>query len=168
VIRGAATAAAIPSLVAIAVLAMFPSQVLTLVLGSAYAGAAPALVVMSIGQVVLVLSGNPQHVLAMTGRHRMVLVVNLLSAAILILAGAVGAMVWGPVGLAGASATSLAVQNGLLWVLARRELGIWTHVGYLRLGRRDVTAEFPATTPRREKRAAEFTPVAEAVASSSI
>jgi O-antigen/teichoic acid export membrane protein len=168
VIRGAATAAAIPSLIAIAVLAMFPSQVLTLILGSAYATAAPALLVMSIGQVVLVLSGNPQHVLAMTGRHRIVLIVNLLSATVLVIAGSVGAVLWGPIGLAGASAISLALQNGLLWVLARRELGIWTHVGYHRLGQSDAAAEFPATAPIRAKMVPEFTPVAEPVPSSSV
>ena len=128
-VRSAATAAAIPSLAAIALLMLFPRQLLALVLGSAYVAAAPVLMVMAVGHVVLVLSGNPQHVLTMTGRHRLVLMVNLLSALLLVVAGAIGAHWFGAVGLAAASAGSLMVQNGLLWLLARNELGIWTHVG---------------------------------------
>jgi O-antigen/teichoic acid export membrane protein len=128
-VRGAAMAAAIPSLAAIVLLMLFPRQLLTVVLGSAYAAAAPVLLVMSVGHIVLVLSGNPQHVLTMTGRHRLVLMVNLLSAVVLLVAGSLGARWFGAVGLAAASAGSLIVQNGLLWALARRELGIWTHVG---------------------------------------
>lgn len=128
-VRGAATAAAIPSLAAIVLLMLFPRQLLTLVLGNAYAAAAPILIVMAVGHVVLVLSGNPQHVLTMTGRHRLVLIVNLLSAVVLIVAGSLGARWFGAVGLAAASAGSLIVQNGLLWALTRRDLGIWTHVG---------------------------------------
>src|SRR5262249_16445774 len=89
VVRSAATAAAIPSLAAILLLMLFPRQVLTLILGGAYSSAAPALFVMAIGHVVLVLSGNPQHVLAMTGRHRAVLVVNVLSAVVLLALGAI-------------------------------------------------------------------------------
>src|SRR5262249_2149036 len=129
-VRGAATAAAIPSLAAITLLMLFPKQLLTLVLGSAYAAAAPVLMVMAVRHIVLILSGNPQHVLTMTGRHRLVLIVNLVSAAVLIVAGYGGARWFGPVGLAAASAGSLMVQNGLLWALARRDLNIWTHVGW--------------------------------------
>jgi O-antigen/teichoic acid export membrane protein len=146
-VRGAATAAAIPSLAAIALLMLFPRQLLTLVLGSAYAAAAPILMVMAVGHVVLVLSGNPQHLLTMTGRHRPVLMVNLLSAAVLIVAGAIGARWFGAVGLAAASAGSLIVQNGWLWALARRDLGIWTHVGRFSIhqsAQEGISAEFAA------------------------
>src|SRR4029078_5438423 len=115
VVRSAATAAAVPSLAAILILILFPRHVLTFVLGGAYASASPSLLIMAIGHIVLVLSGNPQHVLAMTGRHRAVLVVNLLSAAVLLVLGAIGARLLGAVGLAGAAATSVALQNGLLF-----------------------------------------------------
>jgi hypothetical protein len=77
-----------------------------------------------------VLSGNPQHVLTMTGRHRVVVLVNVVSAAVLVLGGTAGALLLGAPGLAAGSAASLALQNGVLWWLARRELGIWTHIGF--------------------------------------
>jgi O-antigen/teichoic acid export membrane protein len=131
VLRSAATLAAIPSLVALCALTIFPAQVLGIVFGASYSGAKTSLVVMSLGHLILVLSGNPQHVLSLTGRHRLVLVVNLASAAVLAIVGVVAGRAFGAPGLAAGAAISLALQNGVLWWLARRELGIWTHVGVL-------------------------------------
>jgi O-antigen/teichoic acid export membrane protein len=168
VVRSAATAAAIPSLAAIAILVLFPGPVLTFVLGSAYASAAPTLVVMAIGHVILVLSGNPQHVLSMTGRHRAVLVVNVLSAAVLIVLGAMGAEFFGEIGLAAAAATSVALQNGLLWAVARRELGIWTHVGRLNVSHSHPAPEVATRGSKRGQIVADFTPAADPVPSSPV
>jgi O-antigen/teichoic acid export membrane protein len=168
VVRSAATAAAIPSLAAIALLILFPRQVLTFVLGGAYANAAPALVVMAVGHIILVLSGNPQHVLAMTGRHRAVLVVNLLSAVVLLALGAIGARLFGAIGLAAAAATSVALQNGLLWAVARRELGIWTHVGQLNVSHSHPAPALANRGSKRGQTVADFTPVADPMPSSSV
>lgn len=168
VIRSAATVAAIPSLAAIAILILFPTQVLTVILGGAYAEAAPALFVMAIGHAVLVLSGNPQHVLAMTGRHRAVLIVNLLSAATLLILGAIGAHFFRTVGLAAAAALSVALQNGLLWLVARRELGIWTHVGRFGVSQSHPAQELATRGSKRGKICADFQPAAEPLPSSSV
>ena len=127
-LRTAATAAAAPALLALMLLAVCPGTVLRLVFGRAYAAAAPAVWVLLFGHLVLVLSGNPPHVLAMTGRHRTVVGVNLVAAMMLIVGGAAGARRWGPAGLAAGSAASLALQNVALWWLAHRQLGLWTHV----------------------------------------
>jgi O-antigen/teichoic acid export membrane protein len=143
VLRNAATLAAIPSLVALGALTIFPGQILGMVFGGSYSGAKATLVVMSLGHHILVLSGNPQHVLALTGRHRLVLIVNLASAAVLSIVGVAAGRIFGAPGLAAGAAISLAFQNGVLWWLARRELGIWTHVGVL-----DTNLRAPA--PPRE------------------
>jgi O-antigen/teichoic acid export membrane protein len=129
VVRGAASAAAIPALAALLVLIIFPRPVLSFVLGGAYAGAEGTLLVMALGHFVLVLAGNPQHLLTMTGRHRTVLAVNIVSALTLVVVGVIGGYFFGAPGLAAGSAVSLSLQNGALWWLARRELGIWTHIG---------------------------------------
>jgi O-antigen/teichoic acid export membrane protein len=129
-VRGAATAAALPSLLVLLIIIALPKWSLQLVFGEAYVGAAAALLMLALGQIVLVLSGNPQHVLTMTGRHRAVFVINLLSSAILIGGGVLGARQFGAAGLAGASAASLAFQNGAMWWIVRRELGINTHVSF--------------------------------------
>jgi len=129
VLRSAATYAAIPSIAALVLLALFPEPLLRLAFGGSYVGAAPTVLVLAVGYLVLVLSGNPPCVLTMTGRHRTVVVVNLAATIVLLVVGAVGAKLFGAVGLAAGSAASFAFQNGVLWWLARRQLGVWTHVG---------------------------------------
>src|SRR5262249_55317678 len=81
------------------------------------------------------------HVLALTGRHRLVLTVNLASAAVLAIVGVLAGRAFGAPGLAAGAALGLALQNGVLWWLARRGLGIWAHVGML-----DTNLRAPAPT----------------------
>jgi O-antigen/teichoic acid export membrane protein len=128
VVRQAATYAAIPALFAIVLLALFPETILQFAFGGSYAGAAPTVLVLTVGYLVLVLSGNPPYVLTMTGHHRTVVIVNFIAAIVLVVVGALGAKWYGAPGLAAGSAASFALQNGLLWWLARRRLGVWTHV----------------------------------------
>lgn len=129
-VRGAATLAAIPSLVALVAIALAPQTALRLVFGDAFVGAAGPLLMLALGQAFLVISGNPQHVLTMTGRQQAVFATNLVAAAILIGGGIVGACYFGAAGLAAASAGSLAFQNGSMWWIVRRELKIRTDVDF--------------------------------------
>jgi O-antigen/teichoic acid export membrane protein len=131
VVRGAAFWAAIPSLAALLLLTIAPGFMLQAIFGGSYAGAAPVVLVLVIGNLALVLFGNPSPVLAMTGRHRQVVAVNFAAVVALFITGTLGARLYGATGLAVGSAVSLIVQNGLLWWMARRELGVWTHVGFV-------------------------------------
>ncbi len=147
VVRSAASAAAVPSIFALSLLILFPGPILSFFLRESYSQAGGMVIVLAAGYLVLSLSGNPQHVLTMTGRHRAVLAVNLLSALVLVVVGIVGAYFFGAVGLAAGSAASLIVQNGVLWWLARRDLGIWTHVQLASMSKAtsDLTMTQPAT-----------------------
>jgi O-antigen/teichoic acid export membrane protein len=133
----------VPSILALGLLILFPGPILSFFLRDSYSQAGSMVVVLAAGYLVLTLSGNPQQVLTMTGRHRAVLAVNLLSALVLVIVGIVGAAFFGAAGLAAGSAASLIVQNGVLWWLARRELGIWTHIEIIRANQaqNDVAAE---------------------------
>jgi hypothetical protein len=124
---------------------------------------------MALGHFVLVLTGNPQQVLTMTGRHRTVLAVNILSALALVIVGIVGGYLFGAPGLAAGSALSLALQNGLLWWLARRELGIWTHVRLLnRKSQRSAMPTEPLKFPPRDAVAPKREPLPESLSSSGV
>ncbi|QDT73444.1 Polysaccharide biosynthesis protein [Lacipirellula limnantheis] len=142
-VRRAANYAAVPALAAIALLALFPETMLHLAFGGSYAGAASTVLVLTLGYLVLVISGNPPYVLTMTGRHRTVAMVNLAAAVVLLVVGSLGAHWYGAPGLAAGSAASCALQNGLLWWFARRHVGVFTHVS---LPRRTATAK---TSPSR-------------------
>ncbi len=155
VVRGAATSAAVPALAALLALALFPRQLLSLVFDGRFAGAESTLLVMALGYFVLVITGNPQQLLTMTGRHRTVLAVNIASALTLVIVGVIGGYVFGAPGLAAGAAASLALQNGALWWLARRELGIWTHIGLLwSLPHRADPSAAHVSLPPREPNAA--------------
>ena len=101
------------------------------IFGESYAGAAPVMLPLVLGQLRRVLFGNPAHVLTMTGRHQYVIRMNAWSTGVLDCRRAVvGSVLAGPVGLAIGSAASIALQNGVLWWIAHKELGIWTNVGW--------------------------------------
>jgi O-antigen/teichoic acid export membrane protein len=148
VVRGAASVAAVPSILALGLLILFPGPILSFFLRESYSQAGGMVIVLAAGYLVLTLSGNPQYVLTMTGRHRAVLAVNFLSALVLVVVGVAGAYLFGAVGLAVGSAASLIVQNGVLWWLARRDLGIWTHVKVAAASQasRDVSLPHPVTS----------------------
>jgi O-antigen/teichoic acid export membrane protein len=129
VVRSAAFCAAIPAFAAIVLLALFPEQVLRLAFGGSYSGAASTVLVLIVGYLVLIISGSPPYVLTMTGHHHAVVVVNAIAALVLVVGGVLGAKYCGAPGLAAGSTLSFALQNGLLWWIARRRLGIWTHIG---------------------------------------
>ncbi len=127
--RSVITWAAIPSLAALGLFMIFPAQVLSALFGLEFADAAPIVIPLSIGLVVLIFLGSPGDVLAMTGNHRLVLWVNAFSAIALIILGILGAYRAGPVGLAIASSIVYAVQNLILWWIVKKRLNIWTHAG---------------------------------------
>jgi O-antigen/teichoic acid export membrane protein len=129
-LRRSAAYAAVPAVVALGLLMLFPAPLVRLVFGGSYADAAPALWALAAGNLALVLCGNPIHLLSLTGFHRTSLLVNALATALVVVAGPVAAIRFGFVGLAAVSGASLALQNVLLWILARRQVGIWTHVGF--------------------------------------
>lgn len=129
ILRSTATYAAIPSFVALGLLCLFPEQLLNIAFGEDYIGASRTVLILIFGHLILVLCGNPPHILAMTGKQSTVVAVNVLSAAVLVIVGYFAAGRYGAAGLAAASSASLAVQHGVLWWLARKKLELWTHIG---------------------------------------
>jgi len=128
-LRSVATLAAIPSLAAALVLALFPDQVLSLVFGESYSDARGTMLMLVAGHLPLVLLGNPPYILAVSGFHRTVLAVNIASIVVMVMVGAIGAAWFGPAGLASGCAAGIAMQSVLLWAAARIKLGVWTHIG---------------------------------------
>lgn len=123
-----ALVAAIPSLIAALPLLIAPEWTLSVILKERFVAAAPSLQILVIGYIVLVVTGNPQQALTMTGYHRVAMAVNLIACGLLFGLGYWMTQHWGIKGLAFAATASLSVQNLLLWGLARRLTGVWTHV----------------------------------------
>lgn len=122
--------AAIPSLIASLPLLVAPEWTLSVILKERFVAAAPSLQILVIGYVVLVVTGNPQQALTMTGYHRVAMAVNLFACGLLFGLGYWMTQHWGIRGLAFAATISLSAQNLLLWGLARRLTGVWTHLSF--------------------------------------
>jgi oligosaccharide repeat unit polymerase len=150
-LRGTATLAAVPALLALTPILLAPGDVLALVFGDQYRGAEIPLVILALGYVPLIAFGNPVHALTMTGRHGIAMSVNLVTTCLLLAAGPLVVSRFGVNGLAYVSSGTLALQSTLLWLIARAKCGIWTHVGAIRpvlsFTRRDVTAEATSSNP---------------------
>jgi O-antigen/teichoic acid export membrane protein len=120
--------AAVPSLIALTLLIVGGGPILELLFGPAYREAALPLAILAVGQFTLTWAGSSHTTLLMTGHQNAALVVNALSAVLLVAGGAWAANAYGIVGLACASAVVVVLENLTLMLLVRRLLGIKTYV----------------------------------------
>ena len=126
-LRRAAVIGAAPSVACLVVILFNPAAVLGFVFGDYYRGAAELLVLLSFGQLALVMAGSCALTLALTGHQRTALRISLLSAAVLGIAGPVATYLFGPRGLAVAVVAATITECGLQWGITRKVLGVWTH-----------------------------------------
>jgi O-antigen/teichoic acid export membrane protein len=112
------------------VLLAMPEFILATVCDAEYAAAAPILVVLCLGNLVVALCGNAIHALIMTGRHFYGLVVYAIAAVVLAVGGPLAAQAYGAIGVATVASSCLALQNVASWWLAKRYVGVWTHPGW--------------------------------------
>jgi O-antigen/teichoic acid export membrane protein len=100
---------------------------LELIYGEFYREAAGLLIVIAAGRLANVLAGPCGMVLMMTGFHRLMMWVNILSGVIAVLSMVFVVRSYGVFGVAVVAAFMMIAQNiAMLW-LARSRTGIWTH-----------------------------------------
>ena len=107
----------------------FAEQILTLVFGERYASSADLLRILTVGQLVCLMTGPCEILLMMAGKQNTTLRVNVVAAIALAVIGPCAVLGFGMRGLAIAIATVTATQNLANCYLAHRLLGIVTHVG---------------------------------------
>lgn len=125
-VRGAACLAAIPTLLLVPAGLLFGESVLRVVFGDFYAQGATVLVILSLGEAANGLTGPTAITLSMTGQQRALMGCSVV-ALVATLAGEI--LLVGPFGLPGvaaASAGGVALFHGMLMLVIRRRLGIWT------------------------------------------
>jgi O-antigen/teichoic acid export membrane protein len=127
-LRRSATIAMLPTaLGAIAVLAG-GRWILAGLYGSYYGQAWPVLAVLAAGDLAFVLTGSCGLVLWMTGHQRVTATVATVFAVTTLGVAIATAHAFGMLGLAVTMGIGIVGQNVVLLVLAKRRLGIWTHV----------------------------------------
>ncbi len=123
---GATLAAAGSTLMFVPILAL-PGEVLGLVFGGAFAAGATALVLLTLGNVANVASGQCGVALTMSRHEGVVAGVQGGAVVLRVVFGSVAAYLWGLPGLAVTAACLTTATYLVLWVQARTRLGLWTH-----------------------------------------
>lgn len=99
-------------------------EFLTFAFGEEYGAAETILVVLSLGQLVLLIRGNTDTALAMTGHERSLGRMTTVSVVINLVLNLTLIPRYGAVGAAAATATALTAQSLFMWLLTRKLLGI--------------------------------------------
>jgi O-antigen/teichoic acid export membrane protein len=129
-VRPVATLTGAPSLLMLALFALAGGSILGIVYGDFYQSGATVLALLSLGKLAMVWSGSCGLTLQMTGHQSLLMWISIASG-VLFVAGALWAVRdFGPVGVAGVAAASMALQNLLTVLAAKWKTGIWTHASF--------------------------------------
>ncbi len=127
VLQISASVATIPTLLLVLMFVIAPAPILDLVFGSFYREAAILLVILSLPRLVVSWTGSCFNVLLLTGHQKLVAVLNVLLVITLIGLGAIFGIWYGATGVAVVSAVVIAIINLLVWLIAKFQVGVWTH-----------------------------------------
>jgi O-antigen/teichoic acid export membrane protein len=126
-VRTSATLTAVPSVIACLALIIAGGPILEVLFGPFYRQAAGALAVLAIGQAAVAWCGLSGYVLTMTGHQNVVVFANLITAVALLAIGPWAGARFGMLGVSWTSSALLIFHTVLMWVLAGRLVGVWTH-----------------------------------------
>ena len=126
-LRAFSTVSGLPALLLLAGFVLLGGPVLGLVYGDYYRSGVLVLVLLSAAKVVAVWAGSCGLVLQMTGHHKQMLWVSLLTSPLFVVGALLLVRDYGPVGVAGAAAATTSLQNVILVLIVRRKTGMWTH-----------------------------------------
>lgn len=127
-VRAAGTLAGIPALLGVAGLILLGGPILGLFYGEYYREGATVLALLSLGQLVKVLTGPCQATLGMSGHQSILMIITVVFAVITIVAGLAVVARYGATGVAVTAAGGIALQNLSAWLVARFTTGMWTHI----------------------------------------
>ena len=129
VLRTAATLAGIPALLMLVACAVASKSLLEAVFGEYFGGGASILVLLSIGQLAVVLTGPCGSALMMMGHQRTMMNITLTCGVGVVVGSIAVARDWGATGVASVMSGGLITQNLTMLLAAKMKTGVWTHVG---------------------------------------
>ena len=127
-LRTVATLTAVPALAVILFFIFFGGFTLDLVFGEYYTGASVILMILSIGHAANIIAGSCGLTLMMTGHQSVIMYITVFSGFLNLGLSLATVGPYGVIGVAFASATTLLIQNALMLIFTKREVGVWTHV----------------------------------------
>lgn len=129
-LRRVTTIAAIPSLLLLISLIVFGHQVLAFFYGDYYSTASAVLIILSVGQMVNVWAGSCGQLLMLTGHQVSMMVITVLCGVFSVIVALGLVEQYGASGVAVAAASGQILQNILMLVVAKKQTGVWTQMGW--------------------------------------
>lgn len=129
-LRAGATLAGLPSLLILLVFVVGGRPIMGQLYGSFYRQGALVLAILSIGRLVSVWAGASGVTLIMTGHQKAMMSLTVVTGLLSVAGGILLASHFGGPGIAMATTTMAIVQNTLQVVLAKRLVGVWTHIQF--------------------------------------
>jgi len=128
ILRTSALIAGIPAFIFLILLILFSKSILSLIYGDFYTNANTILIILSLGQLMNVISGACGFVLMMTGNQT----INFINTLITVIYSLITAFLfnhfWGSTGIAIAFSTAIFFQNVLNILAVKKRLGIYTFI----------------------------------------
>jgi O-antigen/teichoic acid export membrane protein len=127
-LRSFSTLCGVPSLLLLIAFVLLGKPILGFVYGPYYESGTLVLILLSIGKLASVWSGSCGAVLQFTGHQRAMLRINLLTSPLFIIGALLVVRDYGPIGVASMTAAITVLQNVAMVLVAKKYVGIWTHV----------------------------------------
>jgi O-antigen/teichoic acid export membrane protein len=125
-LRVATTLASIPAIILVIVFILGGERALGLIYGNFYSKGDTTLIILSLGQLANVCAGSCGVCLMMTGHHRKMMNITLITGLCSTVGSIYAAKNVGANGVAAVTALGLTLQNALMILYTKKLVGIWT------------------------------------------
>jgi O-antigen/teichoic acid export membrane protein len=126
--RAVATLAGVPTFLLLTVFLLFGHEVMGLLYGAYFRQGASILAILSVARLVAVWTGSCGVALMMTGHQRAMMYLTIATGICSVTGGVLLAPHFGAIGVAVATSASQIIQNLVQLFLAKRLVGVWTHI----------------------------------------
>lgn len=128
ILRNTATLAGIPALAVLLAFVFFGGPILGLIYGPAFRAGATVLALLSLGKLVNVFTGSCGVTMSMTGHHKALMTITVLTSAVTVGGCLLVVDSRGMLGVAGVVCAGTILQNLAMWLETHRRTGMWTHL----------------------------------------
>jgi len=130
ILRVSAGLATIPAILTVFCFILFGETILSVMFGNYYSQGLITLVFLSVGRLANVWAGSCGLTLILTGHQKSMMAITFFSATLLVMTASLVAGKYGANGVALASCVTMIIQNLLMLIFSRIQIGIWTHASF--------------------------------------
>lgn len=127
-LRTASTFGSLPAIFAVMVFIIAGGPVLGIIFGDYYRSGGVIFTILSIGQLLNILTGSCGMALMMTGHQVTMMLITVVTGVLSVIAAVLLVKSYAGEGVAASAALGLLIQNGAALFFVRSKIGVWTHI----------------------------------------